>query len=164
MRLDSLRVAKFLKFLAASEIAGAVLLLLSLVAPNIPSWYRIVSLFVAIYAIAAGFWLWKNSPVGYWLSLPVQAVQLFQIVTNAFLIKTSIGFQAGLFVWTNGGFNISPGFGATLGIWGAGHGEHPGFGVNVLAFASMYLLFLAIKSSATATATDHAQQRPISVV
>jgi len=96
---DTLELLKVLKFLGASEIAGGALILLGgIVAPNIPLWYQIASLLVGSYAIAAGIWTWKNSPVGYWLSLPLQAVQLFQIVTSTFLIKPIVGIHASVFV------------------------------------------------------------------
>src|SRR5689334_18439688 len=143
---DIVELLKVLKFLGASEITGGALVLLGgIVAPNIPLWYQIASLLVGSYAIAAGIWTWKNSPVGYWLSLPLQAVQLFQIVTSTFLIKPIVGIHASVFVWTNGGFS------GTLGIWSAGHGEYPCLGVNFLALASIYLLFLATKFTAKAT-------------
>ena len=161
---DTLELLKVLKFLGASEIAGGALILLGgIVAPNIPLWYQIASLLMGSYSIAAGIWTWKNSPIGYWLSLLLQAVQLFQIVTSTFLIKPTVGIHASVFIWTNGGFSISPGFSGTLGIWGAGHGEYPGLWLNLLAFASVYLLFLVIKSTAKATSEGQSQQQPVSL-
>jgi len=160
---DTQKVMKVFKFLGASEIDGGALILLGgIVAPDIPLWYQIASLLVGSYAIAAGIWTWENSPVGYWLSLPLQAVQIFQIVTGTFLMKPIVGIHASVFVWTNGGFSISPGFSGTLGIWDAGHGEYPGVGVNLLAFALIYLLFLAIRSNAGTAFVGRSQQQPIS--
>ena len=107
---------------------------------GIPLCYQVASVLLAFYAIIAGISLWKNTPLGHWLSLPLQGVQVFQFVTSTFLLQTSIGFHLSYFEYTAGGLLIAPGFDATLGLWGAGHTAKPGMGINLLAFASMMLL------------------------
>jgi hypothetical protein len=155
------QVLKAINFVGVSEIAGGLLLLLGTVISETPPWHRMASILVAFYAICAGIGAYKKSPLGYWLSLPLQVVQLFQIVTSTFLIKPCIGFCALIFVFLGGGLSISPGIGASLGIWGGGHGHHPGLGINLLAFAATFILFVAIKKTRGTRIPDEASKGAI---
>ena len=142
---------KLLRFFAASEVAGGAALLLGILGTwhdcRLPLWYQISSLLLAFYAIVAGLSLWKKHPLGLWLSLVLQVVQVVQIVTSTFLFQTFIGFHVLYFEYAGGGVLFEPGFGATLGLWGAGHGMKPGGGINLLAFGLVLFLFNAIKET-----------------
>lgn len=148
---------KALRFIAASEVAsGAMLLLVVLITSNdskLPVWYQSASLFLAFYAIVAGIALWKRNLLGHWLSLVLQTVQIVQLATNTFLMKIEMGFLVSYFEFAGGGLEFTPGFGANLGLFGAGHAERPGMGVNLLAFAFAFLLVMAIKETQRTTAT-----------
>jgi hypothetical protein len=82
---------KTLRFIAASEIAGGSMLLVITVATwlnfGIPLWYQIASVLLAFYAIIAGISLWKNTPLGHWLSLPLQGVQVFRLSLVRFFCR-----------------------------------------------------------------------------
>ena len=142
---------KSLRFIAISEITGGTLLVLGTAATlnnsQIPLWYQAASFLLSFYAIAAGISLWKNNSLGRWFSLMLQAIQLVQFATTNFLLKILVGFHLSVFIFSGGGLNIAPGVAGSLGLWGPGHTQTPGMGINLLALGSL-LLFL-IKRAAT---------------
>ena len=105
---------KLLRILAVSEIVGGVLLLLvlplTLVVTEIPipTWYTLLSTILGLYAVVAGTLVWKDVALGRWLSLVLQAVQIFQIATSDFLFKVLVGFHVSVFMHQRGGFSITP--------------------------------------------------------
>lgn len=135
---------KVLRILDVSEIIGGILVLLSislaLTTPTIPLWHKAFSFILGIYAVVAGTLVWRRIALGQWLSLVLQSLQLFQISTNGLLIKVIVGLHVSIFMFQKGGLHISPGINGSFGVWGTGHTERLGIGINVLAFVSLLIL------------------------
>lgn len=111
---------RFRRFLAASEIAGGlavvvVPVILSRQGFTVAWWYWLLLWSFGGSAMAAGFWLWHDEPRGWKLSRLLQALQIVQFRTSTLGISVLAGFQLRLVV-SGTQFTVGPAFEGSLAI------------------------------------------------
>jgi hypothetical protein len=79
---------------------------------------------------------------GRWLSIGLQLLQVFQVATTSFLFKLIVGPQIILFWGIPNWWQMFFGFAGSFGIWGEGHTQPIGLGINLWAFVSLIILIM----------------------
>lgn len=138
--------ARLRKFLAVTQVAGGLSVLalpamLSAQGLVLAWWYWVLLESFGGTAVAAGIWLWRSDPRGWWLSKLLQALQIVQFQTTSFGVGVLAGFQARLLV-TETKFEVGPAFHGTLLIT---YGENLPwwFSINFFALYALYILHRA---------------------